>query len=70
MQFAPGTHVLLDLYGAQFLDDLDVVRKALLTAAHDVGATVLEQKFHVFGEGGGITGMCPSSYKVGLSVVI
>ncbi|MEP1535660.1 MAG: adenosylmethionine decarboxylase [Paracoccaceae bacterium] len=57
MQFAPGTHVLLDLYAAQFLDDLGVVRDALLTAAHDVGATVLEQNFHVFGGGAGITGM-------------
>ncbi|MEP6017256.1 MAG: adenosylmethionine decarboxylase [Paracoccaceae bacterium] len=57
MQFAPGTHVLLDLYSAQFLDDVDVVRDALLTAANDVGATVLDQKFHVFGEGAGITGM-------------
>ncbi|MEP5079820.1 MAG: adenosylmethionine decarboxylase [Tateyamaria sp.] len=49
--------MLLDLYAAQFLDDLDVVRRALLTAAHVVNATVLEHKFHVFDEGGGITGI-------------
>jgi len=57
MQFSPGTHVLLDLYDPQFLDDLDIVRSTLCAAADAVGATVLEQKFHVFGGDAGITGV-------------
>ncbi|HTE19100.1 MAG TPA: adenosylmethionine decarboxylase, partial [Armatimonadota bacterium] len=54
---ARGTHLLIDLWGAQRLDDLEAVRGALLDAVAICGATLLELKLHGFGDGQGITGV-------------
>lgn len=57
MHFTPGTHVLLDLYDAHHLNEVEMIRKMMLDAADEVGALVVDQKFHVFGGGGGVTGV-------------
>ncbi len=53
----PGTHVLLDLYGATNLEDLVGIEQVLRTAAAACGATVLQTMLHHFGTGCGVTGM-------------
>jgi S-adenosylmethionine decarboxylase len=55
--YPPGTHVLLDFWGAQNLTDIQFIETALNEAARACGATVLETRLHQFGEGGGITGV-------------
>ena len=54
---APGTHLLIDFYGASNLCDLDVIEKALRQAAAGCGATVLQVMLHPYGEGAGVTGV-------------
>lgn len=56
MRFA-GTHLIIDLWQAASLDDLDVVRTALQDAAKAAGATVLKIDLHRFAPNGGITGV-------------
>lgn len=53
-----GTHLLLDLNecDAALLDDVDVVRRALLAAADEAGATVVGEVFHKFSPMG-VTGI-------------
>lgn len=55
---ALGTHLLLDLNecDAALLDDIAVVRRALLAAAHEAGATVVGEVFHKFSPMG-VTGI-------------
>lgn len=55
--FLPGKHILLDLYGASNLTNLQHIEKTLRTAAESAGATVLKTDLHTFGEGLGITGV-------------
>ncbi len=45
-----GSHVLLELRDCNsiLLNDLDYIRQAMLTAANDVGATVVGESFHRF----------------------
>tara|TARA_B110000881_G_C18534877_1_gene495209 strand:+ start:849 stop:1343 length:495 start_codon:yes stop_codon:yes gene_type:complete len=52
-----GKHYIVDLYGASFLTDIDLMEKALIDAAHVAGATLLHIHLHKFTEGGGITGV-------------
>jgi S-adenosylmethionine decarboxylase len=52
-----GTHLLIDLWGARQLDDLEAIRAALTAAAAACGATLLDLRLHVFTPGGGITGV-------------
>lgn len=54
---ASGMHLLIDLYGASRLDDLDHIRQALVDAAAACGATLLDVKLHSFGAQSGITGV-------------
>ena len=53
-----GTHLLLELNecDAALLDDVDVVRRALLDAAAEAGATVVGEVFHKFSPMG-VTGI-------------
>ena len=53
---APGTHVLIDFWGADGLQDAKLIEKAMCEAAEACGATVLQVNLHEFGEGCGITG--------------
>jgi S-adenosylmethionine decarboxylase len=52
-----GTHLLVDLWGAENLTDCDSVRAVLVEAAREAGATILGDHFHHFGEGCGVTGV-------------
>lgn len=56
LQYA-GTHLIIDLWGARGLDDLQGIRLALNEAALACGATVLDMRFHSFTPNGGVTGV-------------
>ncbi len=56
MRFA-GTHLIVDLWEASKLDDIDVVEKALREATAAAGATLLKLDLHCFTPSGGITGV-------------
>lgn len=55
--FAPGTHLLIDFWGASHLDEIDYISHALNQAAVACGATVLATHLHSFGEAAGVTGV-------------
>lgn len=52
-----GDHALMDLYGAVGLDNADFLKHIIERAAVLAGATVILSNYHVFSEGGGISGM-------------
>jgi len=52
-----GTHLLIDLWGAENLDDVDVVEEALRRSALVSGATILNTDLHQFQPNGGISGV-------------
>ena len=56
LRFA-GTHLIVDLWHATNLDDVDVVDNALRKAATAAGATLLNVDLHRFTPNGGITGV-------------
>ncbi len=47
---ALGTHLLLDLKNckSELLDDLEFIRKAMMSAADEAGATIVGETFHKF----------------------
>ena len=56
VEFA-GTHLLLDLYDASHLDDIDRIEKALRDIVTDCGATLLHIHLHHFSPSGGVSGV-------------
>ncbi len=52
-----GTHLIVDLWRASNLDDVDMVEAALRNAAGAAGATLLTVDLHRFTPNGGITGV-------------
>jgi len=52
-----GTHLVIDLWQASGLNDIEVVRAALHEAAEAAGATLLNIDLHSFTPQGGITGV-------------
>ena len=52
-----GTHLILDLWGAQDLDDLEGTERALRAAVEAAGATLLHIHLHHFTPNGGISGV-------------
>jgi S-adenosylmethionine decarboxylase len=56
-QYRPGTHILLDFWGASGLDDQSFIEQAMRRAAAACNATVLETRFHHFGINSGVTGV-------------
>jgi S-adenosylmethionine decarboxylase len=50
-----GRHLLIDLYGGKYLDDVQHVTIALLDAAAASGAKVIDYVCHDFGEGMGVS---------------
>lgn len=56
LRFA-GTHLILDLWEASNLDDLEAVEDALRQATEAAGATLLNIDLHSFTPTGGITGV-------------
>jgi len=52
-----GLHLLLELWGAQRLDDEDFIEATLRRAAEAAQATVLDIRLHKFLSSGGVTGV-------------
>ena len=53
-----GTHLLLELEGCRsdLLDDLEHIRRSMVSAAEETGATIVGQTFHKFSPSG-VTGV-------------
>jgi S-adenosylmethionine decarboxylase len=52
-----GTHLIIDLWGGQHLDDVDRVVQVLHEAVKEIGATLLNVDVHRFSTNGGISGV-------------
>ena len=52
-----GSHLIIDLWEADGLDDKDRIEQALIDAVQAAGATLLHIHLHVFEPGGGISGV-------------
>lgn len=52
-----GTHLLIDIWQAEQLDDLDHVEQTLTEAVEAVGATLLRIDLHHFTENNGVSGV-------------
>ena len=52
-----GTHLLMDLWGASHLDDIEYIEGAMRRAVDAAGATLLHLHFHQFGGAGGVSGV-------------
>ena len=52
-----GTHLIIDLWGARNLDDLDVVEQALRESVAASGATLLHIHLHHFTPNQGVSGV-------------
>jgi len=52
-----GTHLIIDLWGAQRLDDLELMENTLREAVEQAGATLLHIHLHHFTPNGGISGV-------------
>ena len=52
-----GNHLLVDMWGARGLDDLQLMETALREAVTACEATLLHVHLHRFGTGGGISGV-------------
>jgi S-adenosylmethionine decarboxylase len=55
--FAPGLHILMDLFGGKACADQADLRTAMIGAASAAGAKVLSCHLHRFGDTGGVTGV-------------
>ncbi|HVJ51181.1 MAG TPA: adenosylmethionine decarboxylase [Aliidongia sp.] len=55
--FFAGTHLIIDLWEASRLDELDHVEQAMREAVERAGATLLQIHLHHFTPNGGITGV-------------
>ena len=56
IEFA-GTHLLLDLWGAKYLDNIEHVENAMRECVNACGATLLHIHLHHFSPNGGISGV-------------
>ncbi|HET9146687.1 MAG TPA: adenosylmethionine decarboxylase [Acetobacteraceae bacterium] len=52
-----GMHLLVDLWGAERLDDPSLIDATLREAALAAGATILHSHFHHFSPNGGVSGV-------------
>lgn len=52
-----GTHVLIDLWGAAHLNDIETIERALRDAVDACGATLLHIHLHEFSTNGGVSGV-------------
>ncbi len=52
-----GTHLLIDLWGAAKLDDIDYIKKTLIECVKQCNATLLHIHLHHFNSSGGISGV-------------
>lgn len=56
LQYA-GSHLIIDLWDADHLDDIDVIEMALRRAVKAAGATLLHLHLHEFSPNGGVSGV-------------
>lgn len=52
-----GRHLLVDLWDARQLTDIDYIEKTLRRSAEAAGATVLSVHLHQFSDSGGVSGV-------------
>ena len=52
---ALGTHLLIDLFTNSDLTDAALMKETIVAAVDVAGATLLEYRWHSFGDGAGIT---------------
>ena len=52
-----GSHLIIDLWEAEGLNDRERIETALIDAVNEAGATMLHIHLHTFEEGGGISGV-------------
>jgi len=52
-----GTHLILDLWGAKNLDNIDLIEATLREATLKAGATLLHTHLHHFTPNGGVSGV-------------
>ena len=52
-----GSHLIIDLWEAEGLDDRDRIEQALVDAVKEAGATLLHIHLHTFSDGGGVSGV-------------
>ena len=52
-----GSHLIIDLWEADNLDDRDLIEQALVEAVEEAGATLLHIHLHTFTQGGGVSGV-------------
>jgi S-adenosylmethionine decarboxylase len=52
-----GTHLILDMWQAEHLDDKDVLKQAMIDAVDAAGATLLHIHLHRFSPYGGVSGV-------------
>lgn len=52
-----GSHIIVDMYGAQYLSDMDLMRSAMIRAVEAAEATLLHIHLHHFEPNGGISGV-------------
>jgi S-adenosylmethionine decarboxylase len=52
-----GSHLIIDLWEAEGLDDRERIENALIDAVREAGATLLHIHLHTFSDGGGISGV-------------
>lgn len=52
-----GDHLLVDLWGASGLDDMEIMERALRQAVSACGAALLHIHLHRFSDSGGISGV-------------
>lgn len=52
-----GSHLIIDLWEAEGLNDKDRIQAAMIEAVEAAGATLLHIHLHSFGEGSGVSGV-------------
>jgi S-adenosylmethionine decarboxylase len=52
-----GSHLIIDLWEAEGLDDRERIENALIDAVREAGATLLHIHLHTFSDGGGVSGV-------------
>lgn len=52
-----GSHLIIDVWGAKSLDDVNHIERALRAMTEAAGASLINVFLHHFGVGGGVTGV-------------
>lgn len=52
-----GQHLIIDLWGCQNIDNLQLVERTLLDSVKEIGATLLNIDLHHFEPNGGVSGV-------------